>query len=236
MDEAEITRYIANTFAGVDVVVASSENGAPEIAWGDSFFIYDPDRNLDETRRFPFATIVIQDYGDFDNASNLDRPGVFRLNIGVSKATYAKLFPGDAGDYDFAALDQGFVDLGSVPQYLPNWAQNNILIDTRWAPRHRAEILAFLRVHTRATRYFYDPANRDEVIAILAKYTKTTPDIAASTYDLYVRLQVIAPDGALFPEGLKANLDAFVAMGELAEPPPLAGFIDASFLGEAARP
>jgi NitT/TauT family transport system substrate-binding protein len=138
--------------------------------------------------------------------------------------------------HDFAALDQGFVDLGSVPQYLPNWAQNNILIDTRWAPRHRAEILAFLRVHTRATRYFYDPANRDEVIAILAKYTKTTPDIAASTYDLYVRLQVIAPDGALFPEGLKANLDAFVAMGELTEPPPLAGFIDASFLGEAARP
>ena len=138
--------------------------------------------------------------------------------------------------HDFAALDQGFVDLGSVPQYLPNWAQNNILIDTRWAPRHRAEILAFLRVHTRATRYFYDPANRDEVIAILAKYTKTTADIAASTYDLYVRLQVIAPDGALFPEGLKANLDAFVAMGELTEPPPLAGFIDASFLGEASRP
>jgi NitT/TauT family transport system substrate-binding protein len=138
--------------------------------------------------------------------------------------------------HDFAALDQGFVDLGSVPQYLPNWAQNNILIDTRWAPRHRAEILAFLRVHARATRYFYDPANRDEVIAILAKYTKTTPEIAASTYDLYVRLRVIAPDGALFPEGLKANLDAFVAMGELTEPPPLAGFIDASFLGEAARP
>ena len=116
MDEAEITRYIANTFAGVDVVVASSENGAPEIAWGDSFFIYDPDRNLDETRRFPFATIVIQDYGDFDNASNLDRPGVFRLNIGVSKATYAKLFPGDAGDYAFAALDR----LMPHPVYGPN--------------------------------------------------------------------------------------------------------------------
>jgi hypothetical protein len=25
-------------------------------------------------------------------------------------------------------------------------------------------------------------------------------------------------------------------MGELTEPPPLAGFIDASFLGEASRP
>ena len=36
---------------------------------------------------------------------------------------------------DFSAIEQGFVDLGSVPQYLPNWAQNNILVDTRWARR-----------------------------------------------------------------------------------------------------
>ena len=106
MDEGAITRYIAEALAGVDVLVASSENGAPEIAWGDSFFIYDPDRNLDDTHRFPFATIVTKDYGDFDNASKLNRQGVFRLNLGVSKETYAKLFPVDAGDYDFAALDR----------------------------------------------------------------------------------------------------------------------------------
>jgi len=56
-------------------------------------------------RRFPFATIVTKDYGDFDKASNLDRPGVFRLNIGVSKETFAKQF-GTEGEYDFAALDR----------------------------------------------------------------------------------------------------------------------------------
>jgi len=116
LDEAAITRYIAEALAGVDVLVASSENGAPEIAWGDAFFIYDPDRNLDEARRFPFATIVTKDYGDFDNASKLDRPGIFRLNIGVSKDTYAKLFPADGGDYDFAALDR----LMPHPVYGPN--------------------------------------------------------------------------------------------------------------------
>ena len=47
MDEASITRYIVETFEGVDVTVASQENGAPEVAWGDTFFSYDPDRNLD---------------------------------------------------------------------------------------------------------------------------------------------------------------------------------------------
>jgi ABC-type nitrate/sulfonate/bicarbonate transport system substrate-binding protein len=138
--------------------------------------------------------------------------------------------------HDFMALEQGFVDLGSVPDYLPHWAQNNIQVDTRWAAQHRAEILAFLRVHIRATRYFYDPAHRDDVVAILAKHTKTTRDVAEKTYDLYLRQQVIAPDAALYPEGLQQNIDALVAMGEISAPPPLSGFIDQSFLAELAKP
>ena len=93
------------TFPGVDVQIASQEDGAPEIAWGDTFFIYDPERNLEGSGRFPFATIVTKDYGDFDNASNLDRPGVYRLNIGVSKETYASLFD-DGAERDFTALDR----------------------------------------------------------------------------------------------------------------------------------
>jgi len=65
----------------------------------------DPDRNLDDARRFPFATIVIKEYGDFDNASKLDRPGVFRLNIGISKETYARRVDAEE-EYDFTALDR----------------------------------------------------------------------------------------------------------------------------------
>ena len=48
---------------------------------------------------------MTKDYGEFDNASNLDRPGVFRLNIGVSKETFAKLFPTD-GEHDLPAIDR----------------------------------------------------------------------------------------------------------------------------------
>src|SRR5215831_17578054 len=131
---------------------------------------------------------------------------------------------------DFIALELGFVDLGSVPQYLPRWAQNNILVDTRWAPQHRSEVLAFLRAHIRATRYFYDTVHRDQVIGILAKYTRTTPQIAAATYDLYIQQQVVAPESSLFADGIKANLEALVAMGEMTAAPSTDLFIDASFL------
>lgn len=104
MDQDAIRRFVATTFSGVDTVIASGENGAPELAWGDTFFIYDPDHILEGAKQFPFATIVTKDYGDFDNASNLDRPGVFRLNIGLGRETYDSLF--DAGArHDFTALD-----------------------------------------------------------------------------------------------------------------------------------
>ena len=138
--------------------------------------------------------------------------------------------------HDFIALDQGFVDLGSVRDYLPHWAQNNLLVDTRWAPQHRDAVIAFLRAHIRATRYLYDPAHRDEVIAILTRYTRTTHDVAAATYDLYVREKVVAPEAALSPEGIKATLDALVAMGERAAIPPPGDFIDARYLAQATSP
>src|SRR5258706_4149480 len=89
----EITRLIAASLREVVVVTASQENGAPEVSWGDLFFFYDPDGRGEEARKFPFATIVTNDYGDFDNASQLDREGVFRLNVDVGPETLDALFP-----------------------------------------------------------------------------------------------------------------------------------------------
>ncbi|MBA4018448.1 MAG: hypothetical protein C0483_14875 [Pirellula sp.] len=116
MDQTAITQYVVETFAGVNVVVGSREAGSPELAWGDTFFIYDPERSLPPAGQFPFATIVTKDYGDFDRASQLDRPDVFRLNIGLSKETYRTLFGPQpahpplnhvvATGHDFAVLDQ----------------------------------------------------------------------------------------------------------------------------------
>jgi hypothetical protein len=111
MDPDAITRLITATFAGVDAVIGDEGVGA-----GDRFFFYDPDRSLDPARRFPFATIVTKDYEGWDTASNLNRPGVFRLNVGVSSETYRSLFgpqpkppaEGKTADtgHDYSALDE----------------------------------------------------------------------------------------------------------------------------------
>jgi Family of unknown function (DUF6194) len=98
---------------GVIVVMASEAGGAPEVAWGDSFFFYDPDDSIPADRRFPFATIVIKDYPGFDTASNLDRPGVYRLNLAVGRSRFEELFgfppaefAGHQDSFDYTVLDQ----------------------------------------------------------------------------------------------------------------------------------
>jgi Family of unknown function (DUF6194) len=114
MDQASIIQYIAETFDGVDIF-KPEERGGPALAAGDTFFMYDPERTSDAKHSFPFATIVTKDY-EGDEASKLNRPSVFRLNIGVTKQTFESLFgsptaasdtdEADPGNYDFAALDQ----------------------------------------------------------------------------------------------------------------------------------
>lgn len=91
MDETEITRYITDTFPGVEL----GHN------FGYTFFFYGSDHML------PFATVAGAD-NEYDRVSNLDRPGVFRLNIGVSRQTFQSLFGPEKPDlsaYDFTALD-----------------------------------------------------------------------------------------------------------------------------------
>ena len=107
MDQEAIVQYVTDTFPGVEVLRPDDGPGA-----GDTFFYAAAQRDVDPSRRLPFATIVTKDYTDWDEASRLDRPGVFRLNIGVDRDTFVALFhhPPTAeatsgAGYDFAALD-----------------------------------------------------------------------------------------------------------------------------------
>jgi len=91
MNESSVVEYITKTFPEVETTSS----------FGYTFFFYRSERKL------PFATLISSDY-DYDRISNLDRPGVFRLNIGISKQTFQSLFGTtkvDVGNYDFTALD-----------------------------------------------------------------------------------------------------------------------------------
>lgn len=85
---------VVRTFEGVLVVIPDENSGLPEIAWGDAFFYYAPDGMMPE-RTQPYGTIVTKNYPD-DEASRLDEPDGFRLNIRVGHDRTAQLADADA--------------------------------------------------------------------------------------------------------------------------------------------
>ncbi len=103
MDEAAIRQHLAANFTGLQV-------NATE---GATSFAYNPDGV--PAASVYFATLKSKDDPN-DDVSALDRPSVYRLNVGVTEATYQRLFgplpprPGDDGlietTHDFAVLDQ----------------------------------------------------------------------------------------------------------------------------------
>lgn len=108
MSEADVADYIATAFD--DVHVQSN--------LGYLFFFRGDDRMM------PFATIASHGNG-YEQVSRLDRPSVYRLNVGLSRAGYTALFgppPKGLGPdgvvetgHDFTALDT----LLPHPHYAP---------------------------------------------------------------------------------------------------------------------
>lgn len=87
MDEASVAAYITGSFPDVGTV---EKDGA-------TFFFYGPER------MFPFATLVTRDDA-YDNLSNLQRLGIYRLNLGITRETFGQLFGQDVGEFDYQAL------------------------------------------------------------------------------------------------------------------------------------
>jgi len=88
-DPEAIKRTILETWPETDVIEAL----------GAMFFSLDPEKHWPN-----FATIVTTDEHDEGAPSDLSRPGVFRLNIGVGRETFQRVV-GEMVEPDYAAFE-----------------------------------------------------------------------------------------------------------------------------------
>lgn len=79
MQPKNIIEKIVNEFDGV----------IPKASWGETSLFYNPGKLL--PNGVYFCTIKEKN-GDNDKASDLDREGIYRLSIGISKESYELLF------------------------------------------------------------------------------------------------------------------------------------------------
>jgi hypothetical protein len=89
-DPETIVTYIQDTYPETDTVEAMNAY----------FFSLDPEKHWPN-----YATIVTTD--EHDDASDLDRPGAFRLNLGVDRETFDRIASADP-DPDYTAFDRLF--------------------------------------------------------------------------------------------------------------------------------
>jgi hypothetical protein len=97
----------------VEKIVTEFDGVITKETWGETSLFYNPGKLL--PNGVYFCTIKEKN-GSNDKASGLDRKGVFRLSIGLSKATYENMFgakprrPNKGSiidtNHDFTALDE----------------------------------------------------------------------------------------------------------------------------------
>jgi hypothetical protein len=97
----------------VETFIESLENVQQTENFGYKFYFVGDDHML------PFTTIANTD-NDYDSVSNLNREGIFRINIGVSRATFDSLIPKSTSEpIDYTTLNK------ILPH--PDYAKQNFL-------------------------------------------------------------------------------------------------------------
>lgn len=144
MESEQVAAFILERVGG-SLLVASEAGGAPEVAWGDMFFYATDDH---APPAMPFATIVHHDYPGFDEASHLNRPGVYRLNFDVGRDGFEAIFPDWNPDgFDFTVADR-------VIPHPVYWRQGwlSIVSPTEERLRHVLPLLVLARERAAARR------------------------------------------------------------------------------------
>ena len=142
----------------------------------------------------------------------------------------AILFP----PFTFRAGGQGFTNLGDIEPHLKDYPFTVYAVNTGWAQKNEAAMLAFVKAYGKAVRWLYDPANKEEAVKILVKFAKSDAKDSADTYDYFMRISAYSKDGIVSPNVHKTMSEGLVWLGDLPAPaPPLAKFFDTSYVEKA---
>jgi ABC-type nitrate/sulfonate/bicarbonate transport system substrate-binding protein len=82
------------------------------------------------------------------------------------------------------AKHEGFVSLGSVQQLIGPYQAAGFFTQRAWAKDHREPLVALLSACIEAQRWLMNPANKQQVIDLLATQYHLAPEIAAEDYEI----------------------------------------------------
>jgi ABC-type nitrate/sulfonate/bicarbonate transport system substrate-binding protein len=141
---------------------------------------------------------------------------------------------------DQRIIDEGgFHRLDRSTDVIKRYAWGAEAVREDWARTNRSTLVAYMRAWIKASRWQRDPANKEDVIRILAREAKVDDHYARGMYDLYYGPNSISPgkDGELDLVGYQALLNDMVERGQIDGPaaPPPEKFVDPAYWEEARK-
>lgn len=137
---------------------------------------------------------------------------------------------------DLVLMRKGYEKLGDSLEVIPALQFNVLAARRAWAHAHADEMVRYVRAIGDAYRYMNDPANRADVVALIAEATRAPMDIADEIYKYYFEPYrgIMPRGGEINMEGMSAVISLMHEGGELKAPlPDVSRFVDLTFLKTA---
>ena len=153
----------------------------------------------------------------------LHYPGDYEFSVvGVHPARWKALQEGsiDAAvqliPLNFVAEDAGYVNLGEVSDHIPEIVFTAFIVDQEAAQKRRAQIITFLSGVIEATRWVYDPANDEALLALTKELTQAEGKYGRQALDYMRAKKVFSPDLSI-PDAAFAKSIALMERAGLAD-------------------
>jgi ABC-type nitrate/sulfonate/bicarbonate transport system substrate-binding protein len=109
--------------------------------------------------------------------------------------------------FSFAAKDKGLKSFGRATDLLGPYQAGGAFVMRTWARANGPVLERYLAAYIESVRLAMDPANRAQVVSLLATRLKQEPSVAERTYDVLMQPGFgLARDAKFSREGFKAVL------------------------------
>jgi ABC-type nitrate/sulfonate/bicarbonate transport system substrate-binding protein len=136
----------------------------------------------------------------------------------------------------FRAREAGLKDMGAAAAAIGAYQAGGAFVMREWAKANSDTLVRYIAALVEGSRWALDPANKDEVIGLLAERLKLSPQIAAQSYAVATNpAEGMAKDARFDMEGFKNTLKLRAEIeGQWGgNPPPPAKYIDLSYYDRA---
>ena len=166
------------------------------------------------------------------------------LIVGTSPERYAALKGGSVQasfmgpPFTFRAAKDGFRKLANFHEHLGPILFTTDFAHANYMKSNRAEIVRYLRAMIEATRWLYDPKNKEEALAIHTKVLKSPRESAEEDYKYLVQeFQPFPRDGLVSKVSFDKTMDLRAKEGAYQgkKVPPVSDYVDNSFIEEALK-